>query len=119
MPDNWAPIRLGDVCTKIGSGATPHGGSNVYLQKGEITLIRSQNVHNEGFRRDGLVFITPEQAQDLDQVKVIQGDVLLNITGDSVARCCQVRCASSAITMTLRRSESSGYRSPFASGWNF
>lgn len=90
MPAKWGAIRLGNVCTKIGSGATPRGGSGVYLQQGEITLIRSQNVYNEGFRREGLVFITPEHAQELAQVEVIPGDVLLNITGDSVARCCQV-----------------------------
>ena len=27
----WAEIRLGDVCTKIGSGATPRGGGSVYF----------------------------------------------------------------------------------------
>jgi hypothetical protein len=27
-------LRLGDVCTKIGSGATPRGGSEVYLSTG-------------------------------------------------------------------------------------
>jgi len=42
----WINIRLGDVCSKIGSGATPRGGSDVYLDKGEIALIRSQNVYN-------------------------------------------------------------------------
>lgn len=89
-PRDWRPIRLGDVCTKIGSGATPKGGSKVYLEKGPVALIRSQNVHNDGFRTDGLAFITFEHAHELDHVEVLSGDVLLNVTGESVARCCQV-----------------------------
>ena len=88
--DGWVKIRLGEVCTKIGSGATPRGGSSVYLENGEIALIRSQNVYNDGFRRDGLAFISPEHAEQLCNVEVQPHDVLLNITGDSVARCCQV-----------------------------
>lgn len=81
-------IRLGDVCEKIGSGATPRGGAEVYLSEG-TALIRSQNVHNEGFRKDGLAFIDQEHASELQNVEVRAGDVLLNITGDSVARVCQ------------------------------
>jgi len=90
MAGEWITIRLGSVCSKIGSGATPRGGGSVYLARGEIALIRSQNVHNDGFRRDGLAFISPRHAEELQHVEVMPGDVLLNITGDSVARCCQV-----------------------------
>jgi type I restriction enzyme S subunit len=86
----WAPIRLGDVCSKIGSGATPRGGSDVYLQDGPYALIRSQNVYNDGFHNDGLTFIGETHAEELSNVAVEKDDVLLNITGDSVARCCQV-----------------------------
>lgn len=82
--------RLGNYCLKIGSGATPKGGKEVYLDKGEIALIRSQNVYNNQFVLDGLAYITPEAAQKLDGVAVEADDVLLNITGDSVARCCSV-----------------------------
>jgi len=83
-------VVLSDVCEKIGSGATPRGGSDVYLSKGEISLIRSQNIYNDGFKKNGLAFITDIHAKELDNVKVESGDILLNITGDSVARCCQV-----------------------------
>ena len=86
----WVSLRLGDVCTKIGSGATPRGGKEVYLQQGPYALIRSQNVYNDQFRRDGLAFISEEQANRLNNVKVFVDDILLNITGDSVARVCQV-----------------------------
>ncbi len=89
-PSGWASIRLGEVCTKIGSGATPRGGSEVYLVSGHYALIRSQNVYNDGFHRDGLAFIGEEHAAELSNVEVLREDVLLNITGDSVARCCQV-----------------------------
>jgi len=89
-PSGWAPIRLGAICTKIGSGATPRGGSEVYSEKGPYALIRSQNIYNDGFHRDGLAFIGEEHAARLGNVEVLRDDVLLNITGDSVARCCQV-----------------------------
>ena len=91
MADNgWGSLRLGDICTKIGSGATPRGGKEVYLRDGPCALIRSQNVHNDQFHFDGLAFIDIQQATDLDNVEVFADDVLLNITGDSVARACQV-----------------------------
>ncbi len=90
MAGEWVYIRLGDVCTKIGSGATPRGGSGVYLDSGEVSLIRSQNVYNDGFRHDGLVFLTEQHANGLSNVELQERDVLLNITGDSVARACQV-----------------------------
>jgi len=82
-------IRLGDACEKIGSGATPRGGADVYVSQG-IALIRSQNIYNDGFREEGLAFIDDAHAEELRNVEVRTGDVLLNITGDSVARICQV-----------------------------
>ena len=88
--NGWVSLRLGDVCTKIGSGATPRGGKEVYLESGSLSLIRSQNVYNDGFKRDGIAYITEEQANQLSNVEVLPSDVLLNITGDSVARVCQV-----------------------------
>ena len=90
MANDWEVVSLVEHCKKIGSGATPRGGSSVYLEEGEITLIRSQNVYNEGFKRDGLVFITEEAAEKLKNVIVEENDILLNITGDSVARVCMV-----------------------------
>ena len=86
----WRDLVLGEVCTKIGSGATPRGGKKAYLREGPFALIRSQNVYNDGFHHDGLAFISNEQANDLRNVELAKEDVLLNITGDSVARVCQV-----------------------------
>jgi type I restriction enzyme S subunit len=82
-------VILGNVCLKIGSGATPRGGKEAY-KGGSTSLIRSQNIYNDSFRRDGLAYIDDTQADELSNVEVQEDDVLLNITGDSVARCCQV-----------------------------
>ncbi|MCW8450621.1 restriction endonuclease subunit S [Legionella quinlivanii] len=84
----WPWKRLGDFCTKIGSGATPPGGKESYHEHGPISLIRSQNIHNHGFSSSGLAFIDEAQAKKLNNVSVEAGDILLNITGDSVARVC-------------------------------
>ncbi|RNW23997.1 restriction endonuclease subunit S [Citrobacter werkmanii] len=88
MGSKWKTVRLGDYCIKIGSGATPKGGNSVYTDTGNTYFIRSQNVYNNGFNTNGLVFITDEAAFKLKNVNVQENDVLLNITGDSVARVC-------------------------------
>jgi type I restriction enzyme, S subunit len=88
--NNWDTVKLKELCTKIGSGATPRGGKEAYFEKGEFSLIRSQNVLDFTFSNDGLAYINAEQAYKLDNVVVEERDVLLNITGDSVARVCQV-----------------------------
>lgn len=83
-------MRLGDNCSKIGSGATPRGGKAAYLEQGPYSLIRSQNIFNDTFAYSGLAYISDEQAEQLSNVAIEKNDVLLNITGDSVARVCQV-----------------------------
>lgn len=80
---------LKEITSKIGSGATPTGGKDAY-KGGDYSLIRSQNVLDMSFLREGLVYINDEQAKKLDGVKVESGDVLFNITGDSICRCCIV-----------------------------
>jgi type I restriction enzyme S subunit len=82
-------VSLGDLTSKIGSGATPRGGKDSYLESG-ISLIRSLNVHDADFRRRNLAYISSDQAKSLANVEVVTGDVLLNITGASIARTCKV-----------------------------
>lgn len=89
MMEGWAKAKLKNVTSKIGSGATPRGGNAAYKATG-ISLIRSMNVHDEGFDMTKLAFIDEEQAGKLSNVTIEEGDVLLNITGASVARCCLV-----------------------------
>ena len=83
----WEKNTLKELTTKIGSGATPRGGKSSYKETG-VSLIRSMNVHDIGFKKKNLAFIDDEQAAKLNNVTVEQDDVLLNITGASVARCC-------------------------------
>ncbi len=87
MKKGWKKVKLGKYCLKIGSGVTPRGGSKVYIEKG-IPLFRSQNIYNISFTNNGLVFIDDVIAKKMSNAKVVHGDVLINITGDSVARCC-------------------------------
>lgn len=84
-----AIYKLKDICLKIGSGATPRGGKEAYCDEG-ISLIRSQNVLDFTFSYDGLAYINDQQAEKLSNVEVKPQDILLNITGDSVARVCAV-----------------------------
>lgn len=81
--------KLKDICSKIGSGATPKGGKDAYCAEG-VSLIRSQNVLDFTFSYDGLAHINDQQAEKLSNVEVKAQDILLNITGDSVARVCAV-----------------------------
>ncbi|MDB0649572.1 restriction endonuclease subunit S, partial [Bifidobacterium adolescentis] len=85
--NRWARITLASLCTKLASGATPRGGKAAYKTSG-IPLIRSMNVHNGYFESKDLAYIDEIQAKKLDNVTLHKGDVLLNITGASVARSC-------------------------------
>lgn len=81
--------KLVDVTSKIGSGATPKGGNQSYKEEG-ISLIRSLNVHNSEFKYEDLAHIDEDQASALSNVTIESNDVLFNITGASVTRCCIV-----------------------------
>jgi type I restriction enzyme S subunit len=85
--EGWVEKTLVKLTDKIGSGATPRGGQKAYKQKG-ISLIRSLNVYDRHFNENKLAFIDDEQAEKLSNVVVEKGDVLFNITGASIARCC-------------------------------
>jgi len=88
--DKKYPVfKLKDISQKIGSGVTPRGGDSNYIDKG-VAFIRSMNVYNNTFRKDNLVYIDKSLAKQLSQVELFSNDLLLNITGASVARCCIV-----------------------------
>jgi type I restriction enzyme S subunit len=84
--NGWSARKLSDLTTKIGSGATPRGGSSVYQSSG-VALIRSQNVLDNAMKNQDIAFVTDEAARALQGVTVEERDVLINITGDSIARC--------------------------------
>ena len=85
----WKIALCKNLMGKIGSGATPKGGKESYCDEG-ISLIRSMNVYNNRFEYKDLAHITDDQAEQLENVTIEKKDVLLNITGASVARCCVV-----------------------------
>jgi restriction endonuclease S subunit len=89
IPQGWEVTTLRAVTTKIGSGATPRGGKDSYKTDG-ITLIRSLNIYDYRFEFADLAYIDEQQAAELDNVTVQEKDILLNITGASVARCALV-----------------------------
>lgn len=89
IPSHWNLVPLRYLYNKIGSGVTPKGGGDVYVDEG-VTFIRSQNVHFDGLRLDDVVKIDSATHQKMNNSNVEFNDVLLNITGASIGRCCVV-----------------------------
>ncbi len=78
-------IRVKSLVTKIGSGSTPRGGADVYVDEG-VAFLRSQNVRDGRVIPDDVVFITEDEDAAMSGTRVRDGDVLLNITGGSIGR---------------------------------
>lgn len=89
VPKKWNIVQIRHLNTKVGSGVTPKGGAEVYTEEGVI-FIRSQNVHFDGLRLDDVVRIDFDTHEKMSGSKVHFKDVLLNITGASIGRCCVV-----------------------------
>lgn len=88
IPMHWQTKRVKYLVTKIGSGKTPLGGSSVYSTEG-VMFLRSQNVHDDGFRLDDVVYISDAIDEVLSTSRVEPNDILLNITGASIGRVCK------------------------------
>ncbi len=89
LPVGWQWSRVGELCTKTGSGSTPRGGKNVYTKSG-VPLLRSQNVYDGGLRMDDVAYVGPDVHAKMTGTAVRARDLLLNITGGSMGRCCRV-----------------------------
>lgn len=89
IPFDWKVIRIKDIVRKIGSGVTPKGGSEIYVDSG-ITFLRSQNIYDDGLRIDDVSFITNEINQQMKNSQVRPKDILVNITGASIGRSCVI-----------------------------
>lgn len=87
VPAHWDVTKLGYLTNKIGSGKTPKGGAEVYVDEG-VLFLRSQNVYDDGLRvqHGECVFIDESVHAEMHGTKVVSGDVLLNITGGSIGR---------------------------------
>ncbi|MDL0439375.1 restriction endonuclease subunit S [Stutzerimonas frequens] len=89
VPEHWEVTKLSYVTSRIGSGKTPSGGAAAYASSG-VPFIRSQNVHDQGLRLDDIVYIDEETDTEMAWSRVRPLDVLINITGASIGRSCQV-----------------------------
>ena len=89
LPKGWEWARLGDICSKIGSGSTPRGGKETYVTEG-VPFLRSQNVWNEGLRLDDVAYIEDDVHLRMKETSVQRNDILFNITGASLGRCALV-----------------------------
>ena len=87
IPEHWAWCRLGEICTKIGSGSTPKGSN--YSEIGK-PFFRSQNVHDNGLVYEDIKFVSDEVQKQMNGTIVLSDDILLNITGGSMGRCALV-----------------------------
>ena len=86
LPVGWVWSKLGNLCTKTGSGSTPAGGKDAYVSSG-VPFLRSQNVYDDGLRLDGVAFISDATQERMSSTTIKAGDLLLNITGGSIGRC--------------------------------
>ena len=89
LPRGWTWSRIGEVCSKTGSGSTPRGGKEVYKQAG-VAFLRSQNIYDDGLRLHDVAYIDVSTHQRMSGTRVMPGDLLLNITGGSIGRCSHV-----------------------------
>lgn len=87
IPWEWESPKIGSIASHVGSGLTPRGGSEVYKTQG-VLFIRSQNVTFEGLKLNDVAYIDPQTHESMKRSEVFAHDVLLNITGASIGRCC-------------------------------
>ena len=90
IPKDWRMPHLSFLTTKIGSGKTPRGGAEIYQESG-VRFIRSQNVYFNRLVTDNLQYISESIDATMPSTRVLKDDVLLNITGASIGRCCVYR----------------------------
>lgn len=89
IPEDWQVKKVKHFSEFVGSGKTPSGGSEVYLEEG-IPFLRSLNVHFDGIRLKNLAFISEETDAEMRSSRIQPLDNLLNITGASIGRSCIV-----------------------------
>ena len=89
LPVGWIWGTVGEICSKTGSGSTPRGGKNTYQQQG-IAFLRSQNVYDDELHLHDVAYIDATTHARMSGTMVQPADLLLNITGGSMGRCCRV-----------------------------
>ncbi|QXV66317.1 restriction endonuclease subunit S [Mucilaginibacter sp. 21P] len=76
----WEVKKLGELSTKILSGNTPIGGSNVYVDDG-ITFFRSQNVWKNELIYDDIAYIDNATHLKMKNTSLLNLDILITKTG--------------------------------------
>lgn len=89
IPEGWEITKIKYGVIKVGSGKTPSGGAEVYTDSG-VLFLRSQNVYDCALVLDNPTYISYETDATMKSTRVLPNDVLLNITGASIGRCCVV-----------------------------
>src|SRR5271157_6041539 len=82
---DWDLVSIDDVAIQVGSGVTPRGGRESYLNSG-VPLVRSQNVLMNRLDLSDVAFIGEDVHEQMSRSSLRPGDVLLNITGASIGR---------------------------------
>ena len=83
--NNWQTKKLSELTSKVGSGITPRGGSDVFIDEG-VLFIRSQNIKNNKVDTTDRKYIPYSVDDKMRSSRVFSGDVLYNITGASIGR---------------------------------
>ena len=89
IPEGWEIVKIKYGVTKVGSGKTPSGGAEVYTDCG-VLFLRSQNIYDCSLVLDNPSYISYETDLTMKSTRILPNDILLNITGASIGRCCVV-----------------------------
>lgn len=76
----WEIKKLGEISSKILSGNTPKGGSEVYVEKG-VNFFRSQNVWKNELIYDDIAYIDKDTHAKMKNSSVMHKDILMTKTG--------------------------------------
>ena len=79
-PMGWQVKKLKDISTKILSGNTPKGGSEVYVDSG-IMFFRSQNVWKNKLVLDDIAYIDEDTHNKMLKSSLKHRDILITKTG--------------------------------------
>ena len=79
-PKGWEVNNLKNISTKIHSGNTPKGGSEVYVEQG-ITFFRSQNVWKNRIVYEDVAFIDQATHDNMLKSSLKNKDILMTKTG--------------------------------------
>ncbi|MFC4601131.1 restriction endonuclease subunit S [Cohnella hongkongensis] len=79
-PMGWEVQKLKSLSTRILSGNTPKGGSQVYVETG-IIFFRSQNIWKNRIELDDVAYIDEQTHRKMSQTSLKNRDILITKTG--------------------------------------